>query len=125
MGYSWEDDDDDDDGDGDSDDGGDGGDGGVRSCQYCDITCSSVRELRRHQADSHLSQLEILQCDLCSFVTHWEDSLALHRRSHEVAQDWSQVKCEHCHYVYAYNPGQARSTRRDISRTLIGDQGRL
>ena len=84
----------------------------MRSCQYCDLTCSSVRDLRRHQADSHLSLLEILQCQLCSFVTHWQDSLALHRRSHEVPQEWSHVKCDHCHYNYAYNPGQARSTRR-------------
>ena len=64
------------------------------------------------QPKSHLSQLEILQCELCSFVTHWQDKLALHRRSHEVAQEWSEVKCDHCQYNYAYNPGQARSTRR-------------
>ena len=42
----------------------------------------------------------------------WQDSLALHRRSHELAQEWSQVRCDHCHYSYDYNPGEARSTRR-------------
>ena len=61
------------DGDGDEDDvGGDGGGDGVRSCPYCDITCSSVRDLRLHQTDRHLSQLEVLQCHLCSFVSHWQ-----------------------------------------------------
>ena len=41
-----------------------------------------------------------------------EISLAQHRRSHELPEELSTVKCQHCHYIYAYNPGVPRSTRR-------------
>ena len=88
------------------------GGGEIKKCGFCDFTATTVREVRKHKKEQHGDQLKVIQCDQCSFVTHWKDSMTLHKKYHDLPAEWSNVKCGHCDYIYAYNPKVPKSNRR-------------
>ena len=90
----------------------DGDAGGFKRCSFCAFTASTVRDIRKHKKERHREMLKVIQCDQCSFVTHWKDSMTLHRKYHDLPAEWSQVKCDHCDYIYAFNPKIPKTNRR-------------
>ena len=89
----------------------------VSICSFCDFKASNakgtaLKEIRQHKKEKHRELLETIQCEQCSFVTHWKDSMALHQKYHELPVEWTNMKCEHCDYIYAYNPNNPKSNRR-------------
>ena len=87
------------------------GDGELRKCTFCDFTASTVREMRKHKKDMHREMLQVIHCDQCSFVSHWKDSMTLHRKHHDMPAEWSNVKCKHCDYVCSRSDYLLRHTK--------------
>ena len=76
----------------------------AKQCSFCNFTAPNVRDIRKHKKECHYDKLPIIHCDQCSFVTHWKDSLKLHKKYHELPAEWSNVKCDHCDYIYSFDP---------------------
>ena len=86
--------------------------GEIKQCSFCTFTAPTVRDIRKHKKENHVDKLKVIQCDKCSFVTHWKDSMTLHKKYHDLPEEWVNVKCQHCDYIYAYNPKIPKSNRR-------------
>ena len=97
-------------------------------CTFCDFTASYGRELRKHKKDMHREKLKVIHCDQCSFVSHWQDSMTLHRKHHDLPVEWSTVKCKHCDYIYPFNPKIPKTNRRaqqQLNHHMNEEHGKL
>ena len=60
----------------------------------------------------HTDLLKVFHCNECTFTSNWEDSMKLHSKFHGVMKDYPGVECEHCDFIYKYNPTDQRGLRK-------------
>lgn len=91
--------------------GGGGGGGLMKQCKFCQFSSLNVRDLRKHKKEHHPDKLDKFHCDLCNYQTFFKDGLTQHKKYHDAPDHWTKIKCEHCDYIYAYDPEQCKPRR--------------
>ena len=84
----------------------------LKNCRFCEYVGSCRRDVRKHKKLLHKDQLKVFNCNQCSYITHWGDSMKLHKKFHSSPLEFPCVKCSHCDYIYKYNPQDPKGSRR-------------
>ena len=84
----------------------------VKRCKFCPFVGSCRKELRLHKKVEHKDLLKVFHCNECTFTSNWEDSMKLHSKFHGVMKDYPGVECEHCDFIYKYNPTDQKGLRK-------------
>jgi len=86
----------------------------TKSCKFCHFTTDCRKKLKQHKKREHKHLLKVFPCNEpnCSFMSHWEESIKLHRKFHVEMKDYPGVKCDYCDFIYKYHPSDQRGLRK-------------
>eukprot|EP00092_Neocalanus_flemingeri_P009882 GFUD01010651.1.p1 GENE.GFUD01010651.1~~GFUD01010651.1.p1 ORF type:complete len:755 (-),score=140.96 GFUD01010651.1:213-2477(-) len=84
----------------------------VKKCKYCPFVGSCRKELRLHKKIEHKEILKVFNCNICTYTSNWEDSMKLHNKFHGVMKEYPGVECDHCDFIYKYNPLDQKGLRK-------------
>jgi len=84
----------------------------VKTCKFCPFSTKCRKNLRQHKRQEHLDLLKVYQCDQCTFTSHWEESVNLHKKFHGAMKDFPGVTCDYCDFIYKYHPSDQKGLRK-------------